>query len=427
MALTHALSTNNYGNPKFIVATSAANGTHTTLTTAMADAVSGDTIALRDSVTENVTVTSGVNVISLGAGGSLNVPSITGTLTMTAAGTSTISGLRLVTNSAALIAVTGSAASILNIKDCYLNCSNNTGITFSAASTSAAINIINCKGDLGTTGIALFSHSSTGVLSFNGSVFSNSGASTTASTVSAGTIDAKYSVFQNPITTSSTATTSLNWVDIDCTAINTTALTHGGSGASSRAAKSIFLSGSAAAVSIGATLTMDNCEINSSNGTAVISGAGTLQYTPFTFTNSGQKITVTTQTPLNYGTWTPTLLGTVAGVTTYTAQVGYYTIVGNLVYIEGVIGISAATGTGNAIIGGFPFTVKNLSSYFPIGNISLSSAAWAWAGATGTQLNFRPQANTTTALVDSLKSTGAAFLQMTNGAATFGFSAWYQI
>ena len=86
MAFTHALSTNNYGPAKFIVATSAANGTHTTLASAMADAVSGDIIFMRDSVTENVTLTPGVSITSFAGSPSSSQVSITGTLTMTGAG-----------------------------------------------------------------------------------------------------------------------------------------------------------------------------------------------------------------------------------------------------------------------------------------------------------------------------------------------------
>lgn len=119
MTFTRALSTNNYGPAKFIVASSSANGTHSTLASAMAVATSGDTIFLRDSVTENVTLTPGVNISSWGSGSSLNATgraSITGTLTMTGAGSCTISGIQLQTNAAALLAVTGSAASVVNLQ-----------------------------------------------------------------------------------------------------------------------------------------------------------------------------------------------------------------------------------------------------------------------------------------------------------------------
>lgn len=428
--MAQQLSTNTFTAAKWIVNTDATKGTHTTLASALTSAASGDTILLQSSVTENCTLKAGVNIVAWVGSELTPTVTITGKLTFNTAGTVSISGIRLQTNSDNFLAVgageTGSPASIINLDNCYLNCTTTTGISFTSSSASAAINVTNCKGDLGPTGIGLFNSTSAGTLFFDKCNFTNTSASTTDSTITAGTLDAKYSIFRNPITTSGTCTCTLNWIQIDCNAINTTALTHGGSGSLSRTIKSSYASGNAAAVSIGATLTMDNCEINSTNSTAVVTGAGTLQYTPFTFTNSGKKINVTIRTPLNYGTWTPTIDGAVSGTTIYTTQQGYYTIVGNLVYIEGSIVITSATGTGNAIIGGLPFTVKNLTAYNPIGPITVSSVAWTWQG-TGTQLNFRLSANTTTALVDSLKSGGTAFLQMTNGAATFIFSAWYQI
>ncbi len=132
---------------------------------------------------------------------------------------------------------------------------------------------------------------------------------------------------------------------------------------------------------------------------------------------------------LNYatGTWTPTVIGSAtAGTTTYTTQVGFYIRVFNMVYVEATLVITGATGTGNASFGALPFTVKNTANYQPIGTFSLASATWTWTG-TGTQLNFKPVSNTTAANVDSLKSTGAAFLAIQNSAATFTYSCWYQV
>jgi hypothetical protein len=57
------------------------------------------------------------------------------------------------------------------------------------------------------------------------------------------------------------------------------------------------------------------------------------------------------------GTWTPTLYGaTTAGTTTYTAQDGSYTRVGNRIVCGGRVIWTNATGTGAARIGGLPFT-----------------------------------------------------------------------
>jgi C1q domain len=295
MALTHALSINNYGVAHLIVATSAANGSHTTLASAMADAVSGDTIFLRDSVTENVTITPGVN-ITCWSGSALNVPSITGTLTMTGAGTSTISGLRLVTNSAALIAITGSAASILNVNRCYLNCSNNTGITFSTSDSGGTLNINDCSGDLGTTGIGLFTHTSAGTIAFKNSFFSNSGGSSTASSISSGVLNINQSQFFNPITMTSTSAGTWTNTNIGTATQNVTAANLNGGSIALKWCE--LSSGSASAASIASSAaTMQYCLIKSSN-TNSLTGAGTLSYSGLSFGSTSNIINVTTQTAL---------------------------------------------------------------------------------------------------------------------------------
>lgn len=69
----------------------------------------------------------------------------------------------------------------------------------------------------------------------------------------------------------------------------------------------------------------------------------------------------------NIGTWTPVFTGTTTvGSYTYTAQVGHYTRLGNLCFIEATIGISAITvaPTGNVAISGLPFNAANVTSLF---------------------------------------------------------------
>lgn len=57
------------------------------------------------------------------------------------------------------------------------------------------------------------------------------------------------------------------------------------------------------------------------------------------------------------GTFTPTLYGsTVAGITTYSSQTGEYTRIGGMVFCRLAIVWSNTTGTGEARIGGLPFT-----------------------------------------------------------------------
>lgn len=420
MALTHALSTNNYGESHLIVATSAANGTHTTLAGAMADAVSGDTIFLRDSVTENVTLTAGVNIAAWN-GETLNTPTITGTLTMTTAGTCNISGIRLVTNSAAFLAVTGSATSIVNLNNCYLNCLNNTGITFSTSDAGAKINVKDCRGDIGTTGIAIFTHTSAGTLNFNFTTLGNVGASTTANTASAGSLLLRFCQFSNPITTSGTSGAVITYSLCDTSPQNVTAFTCGGSGGN-LATKSFFSSGSASAVSIGATLTMSLCDVNSSNTNAV-TGAGTLANAGVSLTGTSQVINTTTQTKLNLdvggvsfnggtnnlqtyveGSWTPGVAfgGAAVGIT-YSAQVGKYTQIGNVVYFMYSIALtSKGSSTGSATITGFPVTMVNSST----GRITMGSWTITMPGG-GVNMHIRTDGSTTGGIFYNTSGAGA--------------------
>ena len=288
---------NNYGCAKWIVDAVAGQGTHTTIAGALTSSASGDTIFIRPGTyTENLTLKAGVNLTAFGCDSSLNQTGhviISGTCTMTTAGSVTISGIQLQTNSAALLAVTGSAASIVNLENCNLNCTNTTGITFSSSSASAAIDITDCTGNLGTTGIAYFAHSSAGNLNIFFSELVNTGLSTTANTISAGVCQINYSIFQSPITTSSTGSFSAGYTSLAMTT-NTTALTIGGATTSS-CIYSFISSGSASAISVSvAGFSCANCEITSSN-TNAITGSGSVILSGAIFGVS-TKSNVTTQT-----------------------------------------------------------------------------------------------------------------------------------
>lgn len=443
MALTHALSTNNYGPARLIVATSAANGTHTTLAGAMADAVSGDTIFLRDSVTENVTITAGVNITAW-SGGSSNTPAITGKLTMTAAGTSTISGVDLITNSDNFLVVSGSAASIVNVNNCYLNCLNATGISFSSSSGSSSINIANCFGNVGTTGIAIFASTAGGTLNIQFSNIANTGSATTACTMAGGTLNIAYSSISSPMAISSSTAGTFQDVRMQLPT-NTAVIT-----LSNTAAISFFdgfySSGSASAFSVGAGTTANIYGSNiSSTNTNAITGSGTLVYSAIIFSNTSSLTNVSTQTGNNIntggisfdagtnvlssytvGTYTPTIVGgSVAGSTTYSLQNGYYTRVGNQVTLYGRTNFTNATGTGNAVFGAFPFTVKNQTNYIPVGSCYTETTAWP---ASKTSIVFEPTLNTITGVIYGIQtSAGQSIVQMANTTWNTNYTVTYQI
>jgi len=402
MTFTHALATNNYGEAKLIVSTSAANGTHTTLASAMSAASSGDTIFLRDSVTENVTLTAGVNIAAW-TGGTLNTPSITGKLTMTTAGTCNISGIKLITNSDFLLAVTGSANSIVNLNNCFLSISNNTGISYTTSGASSAITLTNCQGDISTTGITCFSHSAVGGLTFNNCIITNNGQSTTASTCSSsGNVAFRNTRVGFTVTTSSTASFVSDYSFHESPAINLTMLTLNGTGSVQRILKSYVGSGTSSAISIGSGVTVIGTDIttNSSNANA-ITGAGTLNYSlinSVSGTTLAMNVTGTTSynnmvgsisfdKGANYldtyttGTWTPQLAasGTAFGSITFSNQVGYYTKIGDMAYVTGYVSVSAFTlggATGGVQFKSLPFTSKNVSNLFWVGPLRLSNTTF---------------------------------------------------
>lgn len=302
MAFSHALATNNYGPAHIIVSASAANGTHTTITSAMADAVSGDTIFIRNGTyTENVVITAGVNLCAFPCDAGLNCNSntsanviIIGKLSYSGSGATTISGIQLQTNSDNFLAVSGSSVSTVNLIGCFLNVLNNTGISYTTSNASSSVNISYCQGNIGTTGIALFSSTSTGQLNFQYTDIENSGGSSTASTTNATTLNIERCLLKLQITTTA-ASGSFTYSEIN--GANNTCLTTVTSG-TVQLNKCLLNGGTASAVSIGVSTTVNlyDCTINSSNTNAV-TGAGTLLYSNMTFSNTSSVINTTTQTP----------------------------------------------------------------------------------------------------------------------------------
>lgn len=165
-----------------------------------------------------------------------------------------------------------------------------------------------------------------------------------------------------------------------------------------------------------------NSAVLATNGSGIPSITATPTVTSITF-GTGTALS-------NYaeGTWTPTIVGqSVAGTTTYVAQAGYYTRIGNLVTIFGTVTYTAATGTGNLLIGGFPFTIKNQSNYFPTGAVAEDSSGTIWP-AGRTHLTLLGLSNTTTAnIYCSGSAVGAAYFAMTNAASGWEFTLTYQI
>ena len=151
-----------------------------------------------------------------------------------------------------------------------------------------------------------------------------------------------------------------------------------------------------------------------------------------TFVATGKAPTY--QVPLitpytNNATYTPTILGaTTAGTTSYSTQYGYYTRIGNMVYIQGTLVISAATGTGNMLLGGFPFPLNSDSNENAIGTIFwLNATGWTWPlGTTSLSISSSPGDSFATVYASGSSVSGSA-MQMTNASLTLVYSLSYSI
>ncbi len=287
---------------RFIVASSTA-GTGANFTTISAAIAAAQGTGINSTVfiqpgtyTENVTLVPGINLVAFNCDSLTPNVTIVGKLTLTTTGTVSISGIRLQTNSDFAIAVTGTLASVLNLTNCYINCTNNTGISYSSSNASSGINLYNCVANTTTTGIALYASSSTGIISFYHCNLFNTGSSTTASTCSAGSVTSLWSTWQHPLTFTSTSGLAFSYSLFNTSTTNTTGLTFGGT-TGSACSDCKWSSGTASAISVGtgAILTIMNSIISSSN-TNAITGLGTISYGEMEI-GSSLTINTTTQTP----------------------------------------------------------------------------------------------------------------------------------
>lgn len=436
------LSTNTFTVAKWVVSADATQGTHTTIQAAITAASSGDTIWIRDGTyTENLTLKVGVDLAAATADAYEPNVVIKGKCTLTTAGTVSMSGIELMTNSDFCIAVTGSAASIIILNACLVNCADNTGISFTSSSSSSSIQINNSNLTI-TTG-ALFASSSAGTLFFDNCFYVQG--SSTDSTISAGMVQFVACYGSLTITTSGTADfySQGSHFQAGGTA-GAIVLTHGGSGANSYVAFSSFQNNSntnpAVSISVGATLkTTQSSFINFNGSVASVSGAGTLVYSLIdsNITTNTLNVSNYTKVPIDTGpvrapsitfdgtnvlssyttgTWTPSLNfgGSTTGIT-YSEQDGTYQKIGKFVFVVGVIALSnKGAQVGTAQISGLPFTSATTSgAQTPGRNAVEFTALTLTASYTTAFLNFL--SNSTSAQCEQAGSgQNAAVLTNTN-------------
>lgn len=284
---------NNFGTARLIVDSTPGQGTHTTIAAALTDASSGQTIFVRPGTfNENLTLKAGVNLAAYECDGYTPNVIILGKATATFDGTCSISGIRLKTNTAAFLEVSGSSATVVNILNCYLDIADATAISFSSSSSSSAINVINSSGSISSSGIAAFSKTSSGSLNFRYSNIGNSGSSTTSSTCTAGTISFNYCQTSFAITTSSTGFFTANFSGFNTQGLGVSPLTLGGTASNNNANVCQFVGGTSPGIVVDSNLLSRSCTVFSSNASAV-SGAGTLHIGSILFSSTSSTISCT--------------------------------------------------------------------------------------------------------------------------------------
>ena len=363
--MTYNTGDNLFGVSNYIVSATPGLGNYLTIQSAVtAASVAGftGTVFIKEGTyTEDVALSPGINLAAFSTNGSLNGSGqviISGNMTFSSAGDVSLYGLELQTNSNYVLSLSGSAVSIVNLENCFLNCTNHTGINYTSSSVSSIINLTNCYGTLRTTGIAFFTSSSAGTMNVSSCVFTNVGNSTTANTVSAGVFFMNYSIVYNPFSISGTCLLAGDHNRIDASATNTTALSVTASG-NCGMGYSLFFSGSASAISIGtgSTFNASHIEVNSTN-TNAIAGSGSIQDGGTIFSGSSSTMVNTLtriQNPtssiiqLASGPYLTFGSGSPSGVVTAPQGSLYLNITGNSTSTRAFINTNGSTGWTNIV------------------------------------------------------------------------------
>jgi len=138
-----------------------------------------------------------------------------------------------------------------------------------------------------------------------------------------------------------------------------------------------------------------------------------------------QLAAIVARTFINYskGTYVPTYTGvTTAGVTTYTAQDGFWTRVGRIVFFNGRVTWTAATGTGNAAVS-LPAQSSNTAGMrYSSGSVRLANVTFA-----NSAPEMRIEAGQTFFTMDSPLTNAATAIVQMEAAGDIIFGGWYNI
>lgn len=273
---------------RFIVGILAKGANYTTITAALAAAVSGDTIFIQTGTyTEDLTLKDGVNMTAFNCDALTPNVIIVGTCTASFTGTASYSGIQFKTNGAAAILVTGANAIVVNMTNCFITGPDATPIVMDA-SVDGRIEFTACR--ITSAGLNFQCTNATGMAFYNCIV------SGTISTFnSSGGLVIARSTWNGGIATSGagsfSATTST--FIIDDIALNI------GTEAANEISHCVLHSGSSASIYIVTACVVTDCLIDSDFPNAVDGEVdGILTYGNLTFAGTGSFINTGVQIAL---------------------------------------------------------------------------------------------------------------------------------
>lgn len=282
-------------------------GTFTTITLALAAAVSGQTIFIRPGTyTENLTLKAGVNLSAFVCDAQNAQVIIAGECNATFSGSCSISGIQFQHGLTGVgILVSGTDATIVNLINCFIKTTHSPGTSIANTSinTGAIINVLSCRGDISVSGgTVLYQNTGTGIINFYSSYFTNSGNSLSLNSAGSGsgasTVNIFSSFFSNGIACNSTSTTLIS--DSSVITPNTVCLQVTSTETASLICSNCYLdSGTASTINLvsgSGTINALNSTIKSSN-TNAITGSGTIQYGNLSFLGTSSTNNATTQVP----------------------------------------------------------------------------------------------------------------------------------
>lgn len=369
------MSYRNYSTANGLIIDPNGNGDFTTIQAAI-NATSGQKTLFIHPATysENITLRNGISLISMSP--LVNDVIISGKVSFSAAGFALLSNIMLINSGDFSISCSGAGSQFLYLNNCSTFTVDFDSISQANSNPSSLITARSCNLNLGALNTAYFQNSGVAGSIYLDCFFANGFFSTKASLVSSGFVQINNATSTGCFSTSDTGYFIIQNSNIDCSVINTAALTHNGTGTASTIFNSSFAGGTSSALSVGvdATLEVYNSSVSSSD-TNAITGAGTIKYSGITFSGTSKTINTTTQTDC----------GTLQGSKNTAPSAGFLG--------EQIISV-IAPGSPVALTDG---VAANITS------ISLTAGVWDISGI----ISFLADAVTGTAFVASLSATSA--------------------